>query len=184
MVDRKSMTSDQLDDAFALVTPLKEQGLKPNVELFTSLVVGCVRAGDPTRAWATFDHMRVWHCEPDFVMFTEMMNVCGMTGETERALDLFAEMKDLDIYPTEVTFTALLSSFKNRPDLFREGLAILNEMKHVGFKPDILTWKAVLDMISGGGDKATAELVFDEAMREFQETDNKFPRQQYLMGFF
>lgn len=184
LVKKKPLSTLELDAAFAWMNEIKAYNIEPTVPIFTNLVVGCVRAGDANRAWATFDHMRVWRCQPDFVMYTEMMHVCSMTGEAEKALNLYQEMREEDLYPTEVTYTALLSSFRKRPDMFREGIHVLGEMKLAGFKPDIRTWKAVIEMISGGGDVKTSELVFDEAMREFASPDNVFPKEQYLMSFY
>jgi len=75
---------------------------------------------DLERAVATFDHMRVWHCEPDQVLFTLMIKSCSINGEVEKALNYMDEMKMLDLYPTEVTYNTLLRVFVKRPDKHRE----------------------------------------------------------------
>jgi pentatricopeptide repeat protein len=46
--------------------------------IYTSLVHGCLLAGDVDRAWDTFDHMRQREAiEPDEVAFTLMITACA-----------------------------------------------------------------------------------------------------------
>lgn len=98
---------------------LENKKIAPIPEIFSGLIKGCIRNSDPLRAFQTFDHMRVWHCEPDFVIFSQMMFACKMTGEAEKALNYLEEMQDLDIYPTDVTFNSLLASMQRRPDMIK-----------------------------------------------------------------
>jgi pentatricopeptide repeat protein len=47
----------------------------------TTLIKGCVQAGDLERAWNTFDHMRFEICRPDEVGYSLMIHVCAKASE-------------------------------------------------------------------------------------------------------
>jgi len=125
----KLIPDEIVDTAFDVIELMKKEDLKPNVPIFTSLVKGCIRAKDPDRAWATFDHMRVWHHQPDVVLYSSMIHVCSKTGEAERALNIYEEMRSNDLYPTEITFNALISCFIKRYDMHKEAFKALTDMK-------------------------------------------------------
>jgi pentatricopeptide repeat protein len=55
----------------------QQKSVVPKPSLYTSLIKGCLKAGDPLRAWKAFDHMRVWNCQPDVVIYTEMLHICS-----------------------------------------------------------------------------------------------------------
>lgn len=159
------ISEDVVDRAFDMVELIKRAGLSPTLPIFTSLVKGCLRSGDVSRAWATYDHMRVWHCEPDTVMFSLMIHACGITGETERALQLLQSMQTFNCEFTEVTYNSLIKAFGKRPDMYSQVFQFLTEMRTTGYAPNIKTYRHLLLACSSSGDIKTAELVFDELMR-------------------
>lgn len=158
------VSSGELDGAFALYDELKPHGLKPSVIIFTTLVKGCLRDNDLERAWKVFDHMRVWHCEPDEILMNLMIHACAKNSEAERAMTLFNQLKGLGIRPTQVTFTSLMHAFSRRKDYYAQAWDMLRTMKVEGYAPDYRTFDMLLAVAGKGGDVATAELVFDEAV--------------------
>jgi pentatricopeptide repeat protein len=161
-LDFGRLPEEQLDWCYTLIEESQNLNVTPEPSMYTSLIKGCVKSHDPVRAWKSFDHMRIWNCQPDVVLYTEMLHVCSASGEAEKALDLFDELKQVDLYPTEVTFNALLSCFRKRPDMTKNMLQILQEMKEAGYKPDLKTFRHLIEGIQDGGDYVTANLLFDE----------------------
>jgi len=163
-VDFGRLPEEQLDWCYTLIEESQTLNVTPQPSMYTSLIKGCVKAHDPVRAWKSFDHMRLWNCQPDIILYTEMLHVCSTSGEAERALDLFDELKQVDLYPTESTFNALLSCFRKRPDMTKNMLQVLQEMKEAGYQPDLRTFRHLLEGIQDGGDYNTANLLFDEIL--------------------
>eukprot|EP01124_Arcella_intermedia_P017842 TRINITY_DN2481_c0_g1_i1.p1 TRINITY_DN2481_c0_g1~~TRINITY_DN2481_c0_g1_i1.p1 ORF type:complete len:986 (-),score=264.69 TRINITY_DN2481_c0_g1_i1:1247-4120(-) len=179
----KLIPDEIVDKAFDVIELMKKEDIKPNVPIFTSLVKGCIRAKDTVRAWATFDHMRVWHHQPDVVMYSSMIHVCSKTGEAERALNLYEEMKSNDLYPTEITFNSLISCFIKRYDMHKDAFRILTEMKNFGYIPNAKTYCHLLKVCAKGGDLQTSQLLFDELMRLPDQSDRAFPYGALIESF-
>jgi pentatricopeptide repeat protein len=151
----------QLEDAFKVLERLKEVSIRPNVVIYTSLVHGCLLAGDVDRAWDTFDHMRQREAiEPDEVAFTLMITACAQKGQVERARNVLEEMQLLQLSPTEVTYNAQIDACAQRRDYYAEAFLNLERMKTAGFRPDEVTYSALLNASAKNGDVKMAEIVF------------------------
>jgi pentatricopeptide repeat protein len=55
---------------------VRAAGLQPDTVLYTTLIHGCVCAGNIDRAWSTFMEMRKHVAEPDEVTFTVRLLLC------------------------------------------------------------------------------------------------------------
>ncbi|ELR16179.1 pentatricopeptide repeat domain/PPR repeatcontaining protein [Acanthamoeba castellanii str. Neff] len=174
----------QLQDAFQVLERLKEASIRPNVRhhhqqqhqqqhqhqqlivlvvggvlggvIYTSLIHGCLLADNVDRAWDTFDHMRQREAiEPDEVTFTLMITACAQKGQVERARNVMEEMQLLQLSPTEVTYNAQIGAY-----YYAEAFLNLERMKAAGFRPDEVTYSALLHASSRNGDVKMAEIVF------------------------
>jgi pentatricopeptide repeat protein len=138
---------------FAKYCPLYPQ------EVFTSLIKGCaVLDSDHQRAWQTYEHMKVWHCQPDNVLLTLMIHICARTGEAEKAMLLFKEIEIMGHRPTEVSYASIIYALSRRPDYYKEVFNYLEKMKDEGFIPTIEVMTNVLNAAAKSGDIDTAEL--------------------------
>eukprot|EP01122_Echinamoeba_exundans_P008543 TRINITY_DN2852_c0_g1_i1.p1 TRINITY_DN2852_c0_g1~~TRINITY_DN2852_c0_g1_i1.p1 ORF type:complete len:396 (-),score=47.30 TRINITY_DN2852_c0_g1_i1:697-1884(-) len=153
------VAAGQLDRAYELYSLAKQHSLTPNTEIFTTLIKGCLLVDkDYTRAWQTFNHMRVYHAEPDVVLYTLMIHICAKEENVEKALNLLDEMRAMDIRPTDVTYNSLIYACARRIDYYDEAFRLLEEMKREGFTPSLMTLTNVLNVCAKSGDVPTAEL--------------------------
>ncbi|KFH67020.1 hypothetical protein MVEG_07544 [Podila verticillata NRRL 6337] len=159
-VKRRDITS-----AFKVFEALKEHH-NPDVEVFTNLVKGCLRAGEYDLGWKVFDQMQHSGATPVESTYSLMIHACAKTDQVERALDIFKTYPNRRLQPTDATFNSLIHACAMRPEYFATAFALLNEMQNVyGFEPDVLTYNTLLFACSKRQDLLTARRVFQKVVQ-------------------
>ncbi|KAF9306743.1 hypothetical protein BGZ74_003920 [Mortierella antarctica] len=159
-VKRRDITS-----AFKVFEALKEHH-NPDVDVFTNLVKGCLRAGEYDLGWKVFDQMQHSGATPVESTYSLMIHACAKTDQVERALDIFKTYPNRKLQPTDATFNSLIHACAMRPEYFATAFALLNEMQNVyGFEPDILTYNTLLFACSKRQDLLTARRVFQKVVQ-------------------
>ncbi|KAG0034483.1 hypothetical protein BGZ81_004515 [Podila clonocystis] len=151
--------------AFRVFEALKEHH-NPDVDVFTNLVKGCLRAGEYDLGWKVFDQMQHSGATPVESTYSLMIHACAKTDQVERALDIFKTYPSRRLQPTDATFNSLIHACAMRPEYFATAFALLNEMQNVyGFEPDILTYNTLLFACSKRQDLLTARRVFQKVVQ-------------------
>ncbi|KAF9141407.1 hypothetical protein BG015_001301, partial [Linnemannia schmuckeri] len=151
--------------AFQVFEALKKHH-NPDVEVFTNLVKGCLRADEYDLGWKVFDQMQRSGATPVENTYSLMIRACAKTDQVERALDIFRTYPTRKLQPTDATFNSLIHACAMRPEYFTTAFALLNEMQTVyGFEPDILTYNTLLFACSKRQDLLTARRVFQKVVQ-------------------
>ncbi|KAG9068343.1 hypothetical protein KI688_010611 [Linnemannia hyalina] len=151
--------------AFQVFEVLKKHH-NPDVEVFTNLVKGCLRADEYDLGWKVFDQMQRSGATPVENTYSLMIRACAKTDQVERALDIFRTYPTRKLQPTDATFNSLIHACAMRPEYFTTAFALLNEMQSVyGFEPDILTYNTLLFACSKRQDLLTARRVFQKVVQ-------------------
>ncbi|KAF9581879.1 hypothetical protein BGW38_000941 [Lunasporangiospora selenospora] len=154
-----------LTGAFKVFEALKEHH-RPNTEVFTTLVRGCLRAGEFDLGWKVFNQMQVSGATPSESTYSLMIHACAKTDQVEKALDIFRSYPSRKLQPTDITFNCLIHACAVRPEYFVTAFALLNEMETVyGFEADILTYNTLLFACSKKRDLITARRIFQKVIQ-------------------
>ncbi|KAI8812541.1 hypothetical protein BJ742DRAFT_866317 [Cladochytrium replicatum] len=148
-----------------------DPALRPNISIFTSLIKGCIKAGDLHRAWRTFDHMRSEVSIPDTYLYSLMIRACAYTKDAERALDLFREMtQERQLAPTSITFNSLIHACASRTDYYLECFNLFDQMTRIeGFRPTTRTFNVLLLAAARNGDIRRARSIWNELLTKSSE---------------
>ncbi|KAG0214218.1 hypothetical protein BGX33_002352 [Mortierella sp. NVP41] len=151
--------------AFQVFEALKKHH-NPDVDVFTNLVRGCLRADEYDLGWKVFDQMQRSGATPVESTYSLMIHACAKTDQVERALDIFRTYPTRKLQPTDATFNSLIHACAMRSEYFTTAFALLNEMQTVyGFEPDILTYNTLLFACSKRQDLLTARRVFQKVVQ-------------------
>merc|ERR550514_1954640 len=81
--------SRNLDGAFSIVEEMtKKHGLRPNVHVYTNLIVACLSRRALDRAMQTLEQMFQERVQPDARAFTILVQGCLQGGQPEKAAGL------------------------------------------------------------------------------------------------
>ncbi|KAF9351972.1 hypothetical protein BGX26_010118 [Mortierella sp. AD094] len=159
-VQRRSIAS-----AFHVFEALKKHH-SPDVDTFTNLIKGCLRAEEYDLGWKIFDQMQHSGAPPVESTYSTMIQACAKTDQVEKALDIFRTYPTRGLQPTDVTFNGLIHACAMRPEYFTTAFALLNEMQNVyGFVPDIATYNTLLFACSKRKELLAARRVFQKVVQ-------------------
>ncbi|KAF9967978.1 hypothetical protein BGZ70_007354 [Mortierella alpina] len=162
---RIHVKSRDISSAFQVFEALKKHH-NPDVDVFTNLVKGCLRAQEYDLGWKIFDQMQRSGATPVESTYALMIHACAKTDQVEKALDIFKTYPTRKLQPTDATFNSLIHACAMRPDYFATAFALLNEMQNVyGFEPDVQTYNTLLFACSKRQDLLTARRVFQKVVQ-------------------
>ncbi|KAI1303223.1 hypothetical protein EDD11_005437 [Mortierella claussenii] len=154
-----------LTSAFKVFEALKKHH-SPDVDVFTNLIKGCLRAEEYDLGWKVFDQMQRSGATPVESTYSLMIHACAKTDQVEKALDIFKTYPSRRLQPTDSTFNSLIHACAIRPEYFATAFALLNEMQNIyGFEPDISTYNTLLFACSKRRDLLTARRVFQKVVQ-------------------
>ncbi|KAI8604574.1 hypothetical protein EDD21DRAFT_365912 [Dissophora ornata] len=151
--------------AFHVLEALKKHH-NPDVNVFTTLIKGCLNSGEYDLGWKVFDQMQHSGATPVESTYSLMIRACAKTDQVEKALDIFKTYPGRGLQPTDATFNSLIHACAMRPEYFATAFALLHEMQNMyGFEPDILTYNTLLFACSKRQDLLTARRVFQKVVQ-------------------
>ncbi|KAF9429007.1 hypothetical protein BGZ94_000132 [Podila epigama] len=154
-----------LTGAFGVFEALKQHHT-PDVNVYTNLIKGCLRASEYDLGWKVFDQMQHSGATPVESTYSLMIHACAKTDQVERALDIFKTYPQRQLQPTDATFNSLIHACAMRPEYFATAFSLLNEMQNVyGFEPDMLTYNTLLFACSKRQDLLTARRIFQKVVQ-------------------
>ncbi|KAF9177419.1 hypothetical protein BGZ51_008775 [Haplosporangium sp. Z 767] len=154
-----------ITSAFHVLEALKAYH-NPDVDVFTTLIKGCLRAREYDLGWKVFDQMQRSGATPVESTYSIMIHACAKSDQVEKALDIFRMYPTRKLQPTDATFNGLIHACAMRPEYFATAFALLNEMQNVyGFEPDITTYNTLLFACSKRRDLLTARRIFQKIVQ-------------------
>lgn len=167
--------SFDLEGAFTLLAEAEKEGLLvPGMhdknavgpQIFTQLIVGCVKEGLYERAEETFHHMRTFYANPDEVAFNAVITAAGRRDQVEKVLNYLIDMRMSGLIPTHVTYNTAIHACGRSNRKFEEAFPLFEEMKVNGLQRDVRTYNAVLLACSHTGHVEKARQYMAQMLRE------------------
>ncbi|XVE79418.1 hypothetical protein DITRI_Ditri14bG0056900 [Diplodiscus trichospermus] len=126
---------------------IKEEGIKLNCHLTTSLIDMYSKCGDIKKALEVFYSVE----RRDVFVWSAMIAGLSMHGNGRAAIDLFSRMQETKIKPTSVTFTNVLCACSHA-GLVKEGKTFFIQMDQVyGITPEVQHYSCMVDILGRAG---------------------------------
>lgn len=120
------------DEAIALISEMRKNGVKPNIRTYNALITSCVRGGKLAKARQLFSEMLVDEIRPNAVSWNIIINwhVQQKTGprRLRSALQAFSDMKASGVVPNVITFTTIMKAYA-KSGLLNKAEEVFAEMK-------------------------------------------------------
>jgi pentatricopeptide repeat protein len=110
-----------------IVLEMQQQGLKPCVVSFNSLIHDAISKKNLPLAKKLYAKLRTSMLEPDLVTYTTMIQASVASGDDYGALSLYKEMLEKDIEPDSTTYSSLITGYANMGDI-QPALSILDKL--------------------------------------------------------
>ncbi|XWS53009.1 hypothetical protein CRYUN_Cryun11dG0121000 [Craigia yunnanensis] len=126
---------------------IKEQGIKLNCHLTTSLIDMYSKCGDIKKALEVFYSVE----RRDVFVWSAMIAGLAMHGHGRAAIDLFSRMQETTIKPNSVTFTNVLCACSHA-GLVKEGKTFFNQIDPVYcIPPEVQHYSCMVDILGRAG---------------------------------
>lgn len=135
-----------LVEALELFDTMEAAGLKPDLVTMLSLILGCGQTGSLELGRWTNDYAFSNGLRHNTVVFNALIDMYAKCGSMNEARELFYVMPE----KTVVSWTTMISGCALNGEV-KEALDLFNTMLELGFKPNHITFLAVLQACSHAG---------------------------------
>lgn len=133
--------------AFATLSHMVAQDVKPNVYSYTALMNACAQAkvGKADLALRTFAHMRRSDVPPNVRTVTALIAACAKQGQWQKCLAILDSCDELLIAPNVMTFTAAIDGCRRMGQWESAVQLLAQRMRNAAdVRPNHVTYNAVL----------------------------------------
>ncbi|KAJ3693280.1 hypothetical protein LUZ60_008760 [Juncus effusus] len=156
------------DVAFELFNEMLAHEIKPDEYTFCSLIHGCGFCSYLKQGTAFHAQIfKLGFYDSDLAVENALMNCYGNCGCIQDAHKVFDEMKHKDI----ISWNTLISSYGFSPNP-KKSLALFQTMQERGFKPNQITFTALLSACSHAGLGQEALSLFETMSKNYDITPN------------
>jgi len=134
-----------LQTCFCLLDEMKLYSLRPNCEIFSSLIVACANVADVSCAERLLEFMKKRGIRPNRVVYTSLMKVYLTADYVDKALRCLATMDKEGFPPNVYAFNSLLTWCVCRGNK-KEAARTFTDMKSRGIKPNDVTTSLLLKL--------------------------------------
>lgn len=158
----------QPEHATLLFRVMLSEGLRPTVDVYTSLVGAYGHSGLIEQAIHTIDEMKtISDCKPDAYTYTVLINCCSKLHRFDQIPALLAEMSYLQIDCSTVTYNTIIDGY-GKAGMLEEMENYLSDMLESGkCLPDIFTMNSIIWAYGNSGRIDKMERWYEE----FQHMD-------------
>ncbi|MED6183035.1 hypothetical protein PIB30_034257 [Stylosanthes scabra] len=151
-----------LGEAVKLLQQMRLEGVKPNSSTLVGLLSGCPASGFMQVIQYVTSFIEEEKLELDAVLGTALVDAYAKCGFLDEATDIFERMKGKDIK----AWTAMISGhgIHGHPT---NAVKLFNRMENEGFKPNEVTFLAVLSACSHGGLVIEGMEIFKSMIRKY-----------------
>ncbi|KAG6484222.1 pentatricopeptide repeat-containing protein At1g26900, mitochondrial-like [Zingiber officinale] len=135
-----------IEEAFAVVAKMKDEGIKPASSTFAGLLEACSSSGALMVGRRIHERIETEKVTLDAVLGTALVDMYSKTGCLDEALEVFAKMAERDVQ----AWTAMIKGLgiNGRAE---EALELFGEMEASGAEPNAVTFLSVLSACGHGG---------------------------------
>ncbi|XP_043694969.1 pentatricopeptide repeat-containing protein At3g53170 isoform X2 [Telopea speciosissima] len=179
----------QPKQASFLFEVMLSEGLKPTIDVYTSLVNAYGLSGLLDEAFHTVDHMKsVSDCRPDVVTYSILINCCAKFHRFDLIDPVLTEMSYLGIQCSTVTYNTIIDGY-GKAEMFEKMEKSLMDMIESGqCLPDVFTLNSIIWAYGNAGQIENMEKWYDEfqhmGIRSDIRTFNTLMRSYGKVGMF
>lgn len=166
----------QPEQAGFLFELMLSEGIKPTIDVYTTLLGAYGKSGLLNKAFSIFDDMKsVSECKPDVYTYTVLLNCCCKFGHFDMIKRILDEMSYLGIQCNSVTYNTIIDGY-GKAKMFEEMERLLGDMIMNGDSvPDIVTFNSVIGAYGNSGHIKEMEKWYDEfRLMELKPDDKTF----------
>nr|XP_023920532.1 pentatricopeptide repeat-containing protein At1g26900, mitochondrial [Quercus suber] len=152
----KYARNGMVENAVALLRQMKLQQVKPNSSTLAGLLSVCAASGAINVGRCINDYVEEEKMVLDMVLGTALVDMYAKCGFLEKAIEIFDRMVSKDVK----SWTAMISGYGAHGQA-RNAIMLFYRMEEEGFRPNEITFLAVLSACSHGG-------LVSEGMRCFE----------------
>lgn len=187
-----STNVDKVDEAWAMLEDMHNEGKPVDVVAYNILIQACVAVRDLQRALGTYQAAEGLGVKPDVETFNLLLSGCIVAGHRELGDRLLKDMRAASISPNARTYERLVVLCLTQAT-YEDAFYYLEEMKTVKLKPTQAIYEAIVRKCVSLGDRrfkiAVAEMIesgyeLSRSLKEFidkevrsDETTSSKPRQ-------
>ncbi|CAN8268123.1 unnamed protein product [Cochlearia groenlandica] len=154
----------QPDQASLLFELMLSEGLKPTIDVYTSLIAVYGKSELLEKAFKTLEYMKsVSDCKPDVFTFTVLITFCCKLSRFDLVKTIVHEMSCLGVALSAVTYNAMIDGY-GKAGLFDEMENVLSDMIEDGegdSLPDVYTLNSIIGSYGKVGDTKKIEIWYD-----------------------
>jgi pentatricopeptide repeat protein len=139
----------KISEALSIFKEMKEEGLKPDIVCYTTLIHAFNLTKKYEYCWLYYDEA-CFNGEADEFLMSYMIRLCGSTNDSRKALIVLEALETRGFMKNVMTYNSLLRALSCSKNYAERALDEFIKMKSLGVKPDSYTFVYVL--------KATAQL--------------------------
>jgi pentatricopeptide repeat protein len=133
------VNASDMDGAEKFFRRLKEDGLRPNVVVYGTLMKGYSKLDDVEKVMRVYERMRMQGVEPNQTIFTTIMDVHGKNSDFGNAVIWFNEMETRGYPPDKKAKNILLSLAKTPEEQEEANELVGNGAIQLEVKPNRMT---------------------------------------------
>uniref|UniRef100_A0A1J3D087 Pentatricopeptide repeat-containing protein n=1 Tax=Noccaea caerulescens TaxID=107243 RepID=A0A1J3D087_NOCCA len=148
----------QPDQASLLFEVMLSEGLKPTIDVYTSLIAVYGKSELLEKAFATLEYMKsVSDCKPDVFTFTVLISCCCKLARFDLVKRILVEMSYLRVGCSTVTYNTIIDGY-GKAGMFEEMENVLADMIEDGDSlPDVFTFNSIVGSYGKGGNTRKME---------------------------
>ncbi|XP_057430611.1 pentatricopeptide repeat-containing protein At1g26900, mitochondrial-like isoform X2 [Lotus japonicus] len=149
-------------EAVYLLQQMRIQGMKTNSSTFVGLLSACPASESIHLVRHVTSFIEEEKLQLDAVLGTALVDMCAKCGFLDEAMGIFERMEDKDVK----SWTAMISGHgvHGQPT---KAIRLFNRMENEGFKPNGVTFLAILTACSHGGLVIEGMYIFKHMVQEF-----------------
>ncbi|CBI31981.3 unnamed protein product, partial [Vitis vinifera] len=154
--------SDLLQESLSLLQLMKREQVKPNSSTLVGLLSACAAAGASSVGLCISNYVEEEQIALDAVLGTALVDMYCKCGFLEKAIDVFERMEIKDVK----SWTAMISGYGVHGQA-KNAIMIFHRMEVEGYRPNEVTFLAVLNACSHGGMVVEGISFLEKMVREY-----------------
>ncbi|KAK4284026.1 hypothetical protein QN277_000914 [Acacia crassicarpa] len=151
-----------VEEALSLIQQMRLQGVKPNSSTLSGLLSACPASGAIQVGQYVARYMEEEKLKLDPVLGTALIDTYSKCGFLNKAMDIFERMENKDVK----TWTATITGYGDHGQP-TNAFKLFNRMEKEGFRPNEVTFLAVLSSCSHRGLVMEGVSIFERMVKEY-----------------
>ncbi|KAL3501398.1 hypothetical protein ACH5RR_035847 [Cinchona calisaya] len=135
-----------IEEAFSLLGSMKQEGMKPNASTLAGLLSACASSGSLAVGQCVHDYVKEQKIVLDAVLGTALVDMYAKCGLLSKASDVFGRIACKDVK----CWTAMIQGYGVNGEA-KNAVTLFHRMEEEDFRPNEVTFLAVLNACSHGG---------------------------------